>query len=70
MDHFIVTTTILTIKKTTTLFINHAYKLHCIFFELIRGSDARFLGRFWQELHYLLDTPLPMSTSFQTDDRT
>ena len=66
------TTIILTIEKMTRLFANHVYKLHGIPFELLSGSDAKNLGTFWQELQYLLDIPLAMSTSFhlQINDQT
>jgi hypothetical protein len=64
MTHFMVTTTIVTTEETARLFRDHVYKLHGICLKLISDRHARFMGRFWQELHYLLGTQLAMSISF------
>ena len=72
MTHFMAITTTMTAEETTRLFRDHVYKLHGIPLKLISDRDARFAGRFWQELHYLLGIQLAMSTSFhpQTDHET
>ena len=65
-------TTIVTAKETARLFRDHVYMLHGIPLKLINDRDVRFMGRFWQELHYLLGIQLAMSTSFypQIDGQT
>jgi hypothetical protein len=72
MAHFMATTTTMTTEEMARLFRDRVYKLHGILLKLISDRDARFTGRFWKELHYLLSTQLAMSTSFhpQTDGQT
>ena len=69
---FMTTTTTVTAEETARLFRNHVDKLHGIPLKLISDRDARFTGKFWQELHYLLGVQLAMFTSFhpQTDGQT
>ena len=64
MTHLMATTTTVTAEETTKLFRDYVHKLHGIPLKLISNRDARFTGRFWQELHYLLGIQLAMSTSF------
>jgi hypothetical protein len=48
------------------------YRLHGLPRKIISDRDVRFTGRFWQELHRLVQTKLAMSSSFhpQTDGQT
>jgi transposase InsO family protein len=59
-------------QQVAQLFLKDAYRLHGLPFKIISDSDVRFTGKFWQELHRLVQTKLAMSSSFhpQTDGQT
>jgi transposase InsO family protein len=59
-------------KETARLYFNFVYCRHGLSRKIVSDRDVRFTGRFWQELHRLLQVRLAMSSSFhpQTDGQT
>jgi Integrase zinc binding domain len=66
------TQTTVSAKETARLYFNHVYCRHGLARKVISDRDVRFTGKFWQELHKLLQVKLAMSSSFhpQTDGQT
>jgi hypothetical protein len=59
-------------QQVSQLFLKDVYRLHGLPRKIISDRDITFTGKFWQELHRLVQTKLAMSSSFhpQTDGRT
>jgi Integrase zinc binding domain len=59
-------------QQFAQLFLKDVYRLHGLPRKIISDRDVRFTGKFWQELHRLVQTKLAMSSSFhsQTDGQT
>jgi predicted aspartyl protease/transposase InsO family protein len=66
------TQTTVSAKETARLYFNYVYCRHGLARKVISDRDVRFTGKFWQELHKLLQVKLAMSSSFhpQTDGQT
>jgi Integrase zinc binding domain len=59
-------------QKVAQLFLKDVYRLHGLPRKMVSNRYVRFTGKFWQELHGLVQTKLAMSSSFhtQTDGQT
>jgi hypothetical protein len=59
-------------QKVAQIFLKDEYRLHGFPRNIISDRDVTFTGKFWQELHRLVQTKLAMSSSFhpQTDGQT
>jgi transposase InsO family protein len=59
-------------QQVAQLFLKDVYRLHGLPRKVISDRDVRFTGKFWQELHRLVQTKLAMSSSFhpQTNGQT
>jgi hypothetical protein len=59
-------------QQGAQLFPKDVHRLHGFPHKIISDRDVRFTGKFWQELHRLVQTKLTMSSSFhpQTDGQT
>jgi hypothetical protein len=59
-------------QQVAQLFLKEVYRLHGLPRKIISDRDVRLTGRFWQELHRLVQSKLAMSSSFhpQTDGQT
>jgi Integrase zinc binding domain len=66
------TQTAVSAKEIARLHFNYVYCRHGLARKAISDRDVRFTGKFWQELHKLLQVKLAMSSSFhpQTDGQT
>ena len=62
--HLIPTTTRVTAKEVSWLFLNEIVQLHGVPESIVSDCDVKFTSRFWKELHRLLGTKLLMSTAF------
>jgi hypothetical protein len=59
-------------QQVAQLFLKEVFRLHGLPRKIISDRDVKFTGKFWQELHRLVQTKLAMSSSFypQTDGQT
>lgn len=72
MSHFIATDKTLTSARCARLFVEFCWKHHGFPRRLVSDKDIRFMSRFWQTVHFLVNTSLLFSTTNhpQTDGQT
>ena len=72
MVHLIPMNTTATANDVAWLYLREVVRLHGIPKSIVSDRDARFISKFWQELHRLAGTRLMMSTAYhpQTDGAT
>lgn len=72
MIHIAPTTTTCTAQEAADLFFKNIYKYHGLPGSIISDRDARFVSRFWNAVHSILQSKLFMSTAYhpETDGAT
>ena len=63
MAHFIPTTSKVTAKETTELFLRYVFQYHGLPDNIISDRDPKFTSHFWKNLHKILGINLLMSTA-------
>jgi transposase InsO family protein len=63
MAHFIPTTTEVTAKETSELFLRYVFQYHGLPDNIVSDRDPKFTSRFWKSLHKILGIKLLMSTA-------
>ena len=70
--HLVPNTTMVTTRGVVWLILKEVMRLHGIPESIVSDRDTKFTSIFWNELHRLMGSKLPMSTIFhpQTDGAT
>ena len=70
--HFFAISAHYTVAQVAELFFIEVFRVHGLPKIIISDRDSRFMGRFWQELFWLVGTELTPSTNYhpQTNEQT
>jgi transposase InsO family protein len=64
MVHLVPVNTTTTASQLSVIYMREIMRLHGLPSSIVSDRDAKFMSKWWRELHRLMGTKLMMSTSF------